>query len=208
MNHKESEAWRPEIKGWSWDILPFYRKVAELLPEGARTVEVGVYHGRSILFLCEELARLNKRAEVFGIDPGGQIWYGPGTWEEDPRPHLLRNARAMGNNWNCSPPNRPISLPVTLELRNTRSPEDASSFPDGSLDLVFIDGDHSYDACKADILAWGPKLKAGGILSGHDYQLPYWPVGATRQNEGFPGVVRAVDELAPNRTLQDTVWQR
>ena len=42
-------------------------------------------------------------------------------------------------------------------------------FPDKSLDFVFIDGDHSYAAAKADIEAWAPKVKAGGILCGHDY---------------------------------------
>lgn len=37
------------------------------------------------------------------------------------------------------------------------------------VDMVFIDGDHSYDGCMADILAWIPNLKAGGILAVHDY---------------------------------------
>jgi predicted O-methyltransferase YrrM len=36
-------------------------------------------------------------------------------------------------------------------------------------DMVFIDGDHSYEGCKGDILAWTPHLKRGGILAVHDY---------------------------------------
>lgn len=44
----------------------------------------------------------------------------------------------------------------------------ASLIRDRSLDLVFIDGDHSYGAVQQDILAWMPKIKSGGIICGHD----------------------------------------
>lgn len=66
------------------------------------------------------------------------------------------------------------------------SREAAQSIPDGSLDFVFIDADHSYEGCRADILAWLPKVKPGGVVSGHDYE-----------NTDYPkfGVKRAVDEL-------------
>jgi predicted O-methyltransferase YrrM len=50
-----------------------------------------------------------------------------------------------------------------------RSPEAAHAFEDKSLDFVFIDGEHSYEATKADMEAWLPKVKPGGILAGHDY---------------------------------------
>jgi len=40
---------------------------------------------------------------------------------------------------------------------------------DKSLDLVFIDADHTYDVVLADIRAWFPKVKPGGVLSGHDF---------------------------------------
>jgi predicted O-methyltransferase YrrM len=61
--------------------------------------------------------------------------------------------------------------------------EAADQFEDRSLDFVFIDADHTYEGCRADIEAWLPKLKLGGVICGHDY------------SEGFPGVVRAVDEI-------------
>jgi predicted O-methyltransferase YrrM len=44
----------------------------------------------------------------------------------------------------------------------------ASLIRDKSLDLVFIDADHGYDAVRQDILAWMPKVKSGGIICGHD----------------------------------------
>ena len=57
----------------------------------------------------------------------------------------------------------------------------AKEIPDNSLDLVFIDADHSYGAVKKDIIAYAPKLKEGGLLTGHDID--------------YPGVNKAVNEL-------------
>jgi predicted O-methyltransferase YrrM len=47
----------------------------------------------------------------------------------------------------------------------------ASLIRDKSLDLVFIDADHSYGAVRQDILAWMPKVKSGGIICGHDCEV-------------------------------------
>ena len=76
----------------------------------------------------------------------------------------------------------------------------AELVPDSSLDLVFIDGDHSYERTKEDIEAWRPKLfGSGSILCGHDYC------------SDFPGVQRAVAEWAQANGrdlafLPGTVW--
>lgn len=51
-----------------------------------------------------------------------------------------------------------------------------------TFDMVFIDADHSYEGCAADIAAFTPLVAPGGLLCGHDYKLT------------FPGVIRAVDE--------------
>ncbi|MCF3591020.1 class I SAM-dependent methyltransferase [Planktothrix agardhii 1029] len=40
-------------------------------------------------------------------------------------------------------------------------------FQDNALDLVFIDGEHSYSSVKQDISTWLPKLKEGGTICGH-----------------------------------------
>ena len=62
----------------------------------------------------------------------------------------------------------------------------AHDIEDGSLDFVFLDADHTYEAVKADIAAWVHKVKPGGLLCGHDYE-----------NDDFPawGVKQAVDEI-------------
>ena len=67
------------------------------------------------------------------------------------------------------------------------SVEASKYIADESLDFVFIDGDHSYEGVKRDMHAWVPKVREGGIVSGHDYYV--FP------NSGNDGVVRAVDEF-------------
>ncbi|KKQ07257.1 hypothetical protein A2858_00010 [Candidatus Daviesbacteria bacterium RIFCSPHIGHO2_01_FULL_36_37] len=49
------------------------------------------------------------------------------------------------------------------------SEDGVKDIPDNSLDFVYIDGDHSYDAVMQDIILWGRKVRKGGIISGHDY---------------------------------------
>ncbi len=49
------------------------------------------------------------------------------------------------------------------------SQQAAETIPDKELDFVFIDGDHSYEEVKKDLNLWWPKVKIGGIFSGHDF---------------------------------------
>ncbi len=44
----------------------------------------------------------------------------------------------------------------------------AKQFPDGYFDCVYIDGNHCAEAFMADLTAWWPKVKSGGLFSGHD----------------------------------------
>ena len=48
----------------------------------------------------------------------------------------------------------------------------AATYQDGSLDFVFIDGQHTYEAVCEDIDAWLSKVKPGGVLAGHDHRYP------------------------------------
>lgn len=67
---------------------------------------------------------------------------------------------------------------------------------DGSLDFVFIDGDHSTEGVSADIRAWRPKIKTGGRLIGHD-----WNMASVRN-----GVAFTLGASAVIMTADDHVW--
>jgi predicted O-methyltransferase YrrM len=76
----------------------------------------------------------------------------------------------------------------------------------GQIDLLFIDGDHSYEGCMGDLDLWSPFVKSGGWIIVHDYMRedsfikrnPF--VVLTQQKaaqiaSSFPGVDRAVKEF-------------
>ena len=71
------------------------------------------------------------------------------------------------------------------------SHEAAPEIKNGSLDFVFIDGDHSYEGNSKDIKLWLPKVKKGGFISGHDYNHPR-----------LPGVKKAVDEAFSKNRIE------
>lgn len=66
-----------------------------------------------------------------------------------------------------------------------------------SVDVVYIDANHSYEEVKADILWWRQLITSGGIISGHDYE-----------DKGKYGVKQAVDEIfgKPDKVYKDTSW--
>lgn len=65
----------------------------------------------------------------------------------------------------------------------------AAHFPDASVDFVFIDADHSYEAVRNDIQAWWGKVRSGGYLCGHDYAV-------YGDATGQWGISRAVNEFS------------
>jgi hypothetical protein len=50
-----------------------------------------------------------------------------------------------------------------------RSLDAVREFADGQLDFVYIDAQHHFEAVRADLEAWWPKVRRGGLVAGHDY---------------------------------------
>ena|SRR3990167_7725033 len=61
-----------------------------------------------------------------------------------------------------------------------------------TVDVIFIDGDHSYEGCKADVDNWYPQMKENGVMLFHD------------ADDTSPGVVQAIEEFVKDNKL--TVW--
>ena len=84
-------------------------------------------------------------------------------------------------------------FPNLVAIRR-KSPEAAALVPD--VDMVFLDGDHEYEAVVADITAWLPKTRK--LLCGHDYNVAE-----------FPDVAKAVDETLGDRVTSavgNSIW--
>jgi predicted O-methyltransferase YrrM len=81
------------------------------------------------------------------------------------------------------------ALALPADIRRITSLAAAATFQPGSVDLVFLDASHDEPAIAADIAAWWPTLRPGGILAGHDYR------------DDHPGVVAAVDRAATQHGL-------
>jgi hypothetical protein len=79
-----------------------------------------------------------------------------------------------------------------LEVLRMSSDEAKLKLGDTKFDMIFIDGEHSYEAVKHDIVLW--KDNAGIILCGHDYCVPW------------PPVMQAVDESIQKDGVCDSIW--
>lgn len=170
------------IMGW-FDFEDLYEREVRAAADDAHFVEVGAYHGKSTAFLAVEIANANKRIKLDVVDTFG----GSSSPGEE---FMRREAEAGGGSFrhtfdaNVAPVAQYVSTVVQKP-----SVEAAVGYADKSLDFVFLDADHSEESLTADIAAWLPKVKPGGLLAGHDLS------GA------WPGVERAV------RKAFGTNWQ-
>lgn len=159
--------------------------LSRLPPGTVDGVEVGVFRGA----LSEKLFRLRSDLNMAMVD----------SWEGDGAAYVNG-----ATDWNSKLSQRAqdealfMARKVTefadarrLVLRS-RSLQAAQRIRKAVFDFVFIDADHTLAAVRADIEAWAPKVRPGGLLCGHDYDNPEFPEW---------GVKQAVDEFAERRGL-------
>ena len=81
--------------------------------------------------------------------------------------------------------------PYNCEFIKATSMEASKQIPDGSLDFVFIDGNHSFEFVINDIVTWSKKVRVGGIVSGHDY----WNSGGMNPRHLYIKNLSPVDKM-------------
>lgn len=160
------------IPGWS-HFTPFYARMVREACNGAEFVEVGSWKGRSAAFMGVEIANSGKAIEFTTIDWGK----GSGDKSHVDDPDIVNGTLMETLERNLAP----VSDHVRVLQAN--SVEAAAEFADQSLDLVFLDGSHDCDSVKADIAAWWPKVRPGGVLGGDDAR---WPGVQEAVNATFP----------------------
>jgi hypothetical protein len=154
------------------------------------------------------IQELADRSALATLLPPHSIGCELGVWHGDHAEDLLRNAKPrelhLVDNWSwpenldAAAETARINVRFAAEVaagQVTMHPmsfaEYFASIPDRSLDWVYVDGAHTYADVARDLwLAWS-KIRAGGILCGHDF--------AIRPAMWGTGVCRAVLELVQNR---------
>lgn len=139
-------------------------------------VEIGVDEGEYSEILC----KANPQMKVYGVDPyesyNGLADYQ--TVEE----FKVAQERAK---------DRLSKFPKYVFIKEF-SMDALKRFADNSLDFVYIDANHTDPYVTWDLAGWSKKVKSGGIVSGHDYQV--W--------EGSWNVVEAVNKYIKNNHIK------
>jgi SAM-dependent methyltransferase len=159
--------------GEDWFTYPeLYKQAIHQVKDGV-FVEVGSWKGRSAAFLGVEIINSGKPIKLYCVD----------TWKgsiEHQDMDCVKSDALYDEFINNTKPLESVIIPLRLS-----SVAAAEQFADDSVDFVFIDASHEYEDIKADIAAWYPKVKPGGLFAGHDYN--------------WTGVRRAVDEFASDK---------
>jgi predicted O-methyltransferase YrrM len=125
-------------------------------------VELGTYSGSSFAAFCQAVEASGGNSHVYGVD----LWQGDvhmGSFDEDLYQEMAQFAATR--------------YPGIATLIRKDFNEAAASFADGAIDLLHIDGTHTYEAVMNDFTTWLPKMSERGIILFHD-------INVTEQNAG------------------------
>jgi hypothetical protein len=135
--------------------LPFARDlIGSLRP--SILVELGTHYGESYFGFCQSVAESSVRCTCYGVD----------TWEADGEAGFYGDEAFM----DVQEYNHKNYASFSTLLRMTFD-QAVTQFQDGSLDILHIDGLHTYDAVAHDFKVWFPKLRPGGTMLLHDVEV-------------------------------------
>ncbi|MDG1173165.1 MAG: glycosyltransferase [Opitutales bacterium] len=134
--------------------LPFaYDLVAHLKPK--QFVELGVHYGDSYFTFCQSVKDHGIECNCHGID----------TWKGD------HHAGLYGEEvWEMVKHHNDSNFKEFSTLARESFLKAASRFKDQSIDLLHIDGLHTYEAVREDFTTWIGKVTNGGIVLFHDVE--------------------------------------
>jgi len=158
VKHKDNLPYTGWLKSWRRDLYELFAKVG--YTKGA---EVGSWTGTNAKWMLRTVPNLHLTI----VDPW-RVFNNKHKTEDMER--IYDKCVARTKKW--SP-----------DIWRMTSEEGAEKMPDESLDFVYIDAMHDFDHVMVDIIKWAPKVRVGGIVSGHDYFFGY--------NMGIMGAVHA-----------------
>lgn len=145
----------------NWFTYPhLYKQFADKLTGNEIMVELGSWKGQSAAYMACELKLQNKNGvRFFCVD----TWKGTSDEEHGDDEWVKQDKlfeKFTSNLLEVS------DYYIPLRMTTARA---SHLFPEQSVDICFVDADHSYDGVYKDLELWTPKIKHGGIISGHDY---------------------------------------
>jgi len=167
--------------------IPKHRRIWRPLMEKyncQKIAEIGVFRGENFQLMIE-----HKPEVAIAVD----LWKDDGNIARNDCGFTQEQLDEQFECFRASVMNKPF-----VDFYRDYSENVAKDFEDNYFDLIYIDADHTYEGCKADIEAWYPKMKSGGFFTGDDYSQGY---KASRTKVPF-GVVEAVNEFAEANNLK------
>lgn len=126
-----------------------------------RGAEIGVWKGAFSASFCAA----NPKLHMLCVDP----WLSYPAWLDtknampyDQAQRLMQASYELA----CE-----TLAPLNCTIVRKFSAEAVADVLDRSLDFVYIDGNHVFDAVTEDLELWSPKVKRGGFVAGHDFRI-------------------------------------
>ncbi|MFL6239854.1 MAG: class I SAM-dependent methyltransferase [Actinomycetes bacterium] len=123
----------------------------------ACVVEIGSWKGRSTIALGRGVVDGGGAGTVYAIDPH-EIRPELPRWASDRMPELLANLAGAGVG--------DVVTPIRASGHQARE-----QFGESSVDVLFVDGDHSYQGVCQDIDDWSTTLRPGAVVAFNDYRM-------------------------------------
>jgi cephalosporin hydroxylase len=143
-----------DIDGWfNHHDAHVYHSMVEYLDNGSTILEIGAYKGRSTICLAQTIIASGKDIKIHVVD----------TFEGDGECGNISTYQEFMTNM------LPYANLVEL-IRKGESTHiaETNTYRYGG---VYIDASHDYKSVSADIKAWLPFIKIGGVMGGHDYNF-------------------------------------
>lgn len=95
------------------------------------------------------------------------------TWQNQPQDKYHDGANLLNMETVYQQALNGVGKNPRCQLVRAMSTDAAMAIKDESLDFAYLDANHAVDAIRADIRAWFPKVKVGGLFCGHDFYIRY-----------------------------------